>query len=77
MTVAVWILSSFLVVCVTMIALGLAIRPYVAELRDERDQWKARALEAEGRVGRDDPYEGFRLVDPKDHSDIFTKGLEL
>jgi len=77
MTVALWILTSFLVVVITMVALGMAIRPYVAELVADRDQWKARALDAEGMAQRDDRAD-VRLIDPNDPGlpwdDIFLKG---
>lgn len=63
MTVAAWILTSCLVVFITMVAMGYAIRPYVADLRADRDVWKARALEAEGRQAHDG-IDDVRVLDP-------------
>ena len=65
MTVALWIVTSFLVVVITMVAMGMALRPYVADLVADRDAWKARALDAEGMAQRDDRLE-VRLLDPTD-----------
>ena len=77
MTVALWIVTSFLVVVITMVAMGMAIKPYVADLVAERDLWKARALDAEGMAQRDDRGD-VRLIDPKDPGlpweDIWLKG---
>jgi len=63
MTVALWIVTSVLVVFITMVALGMAIRPYVDQLRADRDAWKQRALEAEGRQAHDGLAD-VRIIDP-------------
>lgn len=63
MTVAAWILTMALVVFITMVAMGMAIRPYVDALRQDRDQWKARCLEAEGRQAHDG-IDDVRVFDP-------------
>lgn len=63
MTVALWILTSFLVAAITLIAVGMAIRPYVDQLRAERDGWQARCLEAEGRQAHDG-IDSVRVIDP-------------
>jgi hypothetical protein len=78
MNVAMWVLSSFLVVVITMVAMGMAIRPYIAVLVSERDAWKHRALDAEGMAQRDDRGD-VRLIDPKDlglpwQDDVWLKG---
>ena len=63
MTVALWIMTSLMVVASTMVARGAAIRPYVDDLRQDRDAWKARALEAEGRQAHDG-IDDVRIIDP-------------
>lgn len=78
MTVAAWILTMALVVFITMVALGAAIRPYVDQLRQDRDAWKARALEAEGRQAHDgiadvkvfDPSTGLPWTTDSERDDI-------
>jgi len=78
MTVLAWIVSSFLVVVITMVAMGYAVRPYIAALVAERDDWKARCLEAEGWRQREDGLGDVKLIDPNDHGlpwqDTFLKG---
>lgn len=63
MTVAAWILTMVLVVFITIIAMGVAIRPYVDQLRADRDGWKARCMEAEGRQVHDG-IDDVRVLDP-------------
>lgn len=76
MTVALWLFTSFLVVCITLIIMGAALRPYVADLIKDRDQWQARAhlaeAEVEAHIATD-----VRLVpiDPDATLDVFLKGL--
>lgn len=77
MTVAAWVVSSFLVVAVTLIIMGMALRPYVADLISDRNQWRARAelaeAEVEAHIATD-----VRLVPQIDADaslDIFLKGM--
>ena len=77
---AAWVVYGLASAVIAVVVLAAALRPYVDALRDDRDEWKRRALDAEGRVGRDDPYDGFRLL-PVDEIDddplgIWTRGLE-
>ena len=75
MTVAMWILSSVLVIVVTLVVMGAALRPYVQDLVTDRQQWQKRAelaeAELEAHVAGD-----VRLVaiDPQDDLDVFLKG---
>ena len=75
MTVAAWIVTMVLVIVITLVVMGWAIRPYVAVLVADRDAWKERALEAEGMAQRDDRGD-VRLIDPKDLDFPWLKGLE-
>jgi len=83
MTVAAWILTSVLVVIITLVVMGAAIRPYVAELVTDRDAWKDRALAAEFQVEASQGND-VKLLDPKDHglpwsddpADVWLKGME-
>jgi hypothetical protein len=77
MTVAAWIVTMFLVVSITLIVFGAAIRPHIDTLRRDRDLWRDRALEAEGSHGRDDGLGDVRLIDPDPAlglMDVFLRG---
>ena len=50
MTVAMWILSSVLVMVVTLVVMGAAIRPYVQDLVTDRAAWQKRAELAEAEI---------------------------
>jgi len=80
MGLALWIGYGLACAVIGVIVLAAALRPYVDALRAERDGWQRRALDAEGRAGRDDPYEGMRLLPENEIDDdplgIWTKGLE-
>ena len=76
MTVAAWILTSVLVVVVTMVVLGAALRPYVADLVDERNHWRLRAEQAEAELqasGMGDS--DVKIIDAQADLDVFLKGL--
>ena len=75
MTVALWILTSFLVVVVTLVVVGASLRPYIADLIKESKMWQARAELAEAEIEAHISNE-VRLVpiDPQDDLDVFLKG---
>lgn len=78
MTVALWIFTSFLVVCITLIIMGAALRPYVADLISDRDQWQARAQMAEAEIESHIATDVRLVTQPIDADatlDVFLKGL--
>jgi hypothetical protein len=75
-TVAAIIVWTFLVVIISLLAMGYAIRPYVDDLRRDRDLWKDRALHAEGSANRDDGLGDIRLIDPTDQGLPWTDPVE-
>lgn len=78
MTVAMWILSSFLIVAITLVCMGAAIRPYTIALAADRDSWKARALAAEADLAHhDDGSVKLVQIDPTDPDlEVWTRGLQ-
>lgn len=77
MTVAMWILSSLLVIAITLIVMGAAIRPYVDTIVKERNHWKLRAEVSEHEIEMTQAND-VRLVNPIDPSatlDVFLQGI--
>lgn len=66
MTAAVWVVSMFLVVVITLLVMGYMIRPHIQALATDRDLWRERALELEGNLGRDDGLGDVKLIDAAD-----------
>lgn len=62
MTAAAFVVTALLASVATMILMGsLVIRPRLHELMRQRDDWRTRALEAEGRIDREEA-EAVRLT---------------
>lgn len=80
MTVLAWFVSSFLVVAVTLIAVGLALRPYVADLQADRNAWRLRAEVAEAELEAAGVSHDVRIINPRAETladiDIFMKGTQ-
>lgn len=77
MTVAMWLLTSFMVVAITLIVMGASLRPYVAELVRDRNDWQARAVAAEAEVEAHIATDVTLVepIDPSETLDIWMKGM--
>ena len=75
--VLVAIVTLFLWVAITLIVIRGPIAAEFDKLRDQRDYWRERAIEAEDRAPDPNVIEGVRLLDPKDGGlDIFLHGQQ-
>lgn len=76
MTAVAWVLCMVLVVAVTLIVMGMALRPYVAELQQDRNAWRLRAEVAEAEIEQHIGSE-VRLIpiDAQADLDVFLKGV--
>ena len=61
----------FLAIAVALMVLAWWIRPYIHQLRDDRDRWKAEAEGWREMQGQGTVVEGVRLIDP---AELFLHG---
>lgn len=76
MTAVAWIACMLLVVVVTLVVMGAALRPYVADLQQDRNHWRLRAEVAEAEIEQHIGSEVKLIpIDAADSLDVFMKGM--